>query len=53
MDLAAVLDSLGTVTGGLSDEEAASRLTHYGPNTLPRREPPSLFEVVLRQFRSP
>ena len=36
MDLAAVLDTLGTVTGGLSDEEAASRLAHYGPNTLPR-----------------
>jgi magnesium-transporting ATPase (P-type) len=53
MDLAAVLDTLGTVTGGLGDDEAASRLEHYGPNTLPRREPPSLFEIVLRQFRSP
>ncbi|HEY5644295.1 MAG TPA: cation-transporting P-type ATPase, partial [Woeseiaceae bacterium] len=53
MDLAAVLDTLGTVSGGLSDEEAAARLAHYGPNTLPRREPPSLFEIVLRQFRSP
>src|SRR5210317_423603 len=53
MDLAAVLDSLGAVTGGLSDEEAASRLEHYGPNTLPRREPPSLVEIMLRQFRSP
>ena len=53
MDLAAVLDILGTATGGLSDEEAASRLTHYGANTLPRREPPSLVEIVLRQFRSP
>jgi Ca2+-transporting ATPase len=53
MDLAAVLDTLGTATGGLSDEEAASRLAHYGPNTLPRREPPSLFKIVLRQFRSP
>ncbi len=53
MDLAAVLDSLGTVSGGLSDEEAASRLTHCGPNTLPRREPPGLVEIILRQFRSP
>ena len=53
MELAAVLDTLGTATGGLSDEEAASRLAHYGPNTLPRREPPGLVEIVLRQFRSP
>ncbi len=53
MDLAAVLDRLGAVTGGLSDQEAASRLAHYGPNTLPRREPPSLVEIMLRQFRSP
>jgi magnesium-transporting ATPase (P-type) len=53
MDLAGVLDILVTTTGGLSDEEAAARLAHYGPNTLPRREPPSLFEIVLRQFRSP
>jgi magnesium-transporting ATPase (P-type) len=53
MDLADVLDSLGTVTGGLSDEEAASRLAHVGPNTLPRRKPPGLIEILLRQFRSP
>ena len=53
MDLSAVLDTLATASGGLSDEEAASRLAHHGPNTLPRREPPSLFEIVLRQFRSP
>ncbi len=53
MDLAAVLAALGTATGGLSCEEAASRLAHYGPNTLPRRKPPGLLEITLRQFRSP
>ena len=53
MDLADVLHALGTVTGGLSDEEASSRLAHYGPNTLPRRKPPSVPEILLRQFRSP
>ena len=46
MDLSAVLDTLASASGGLSDEEAASRLAHYGPNTLPRREPPSLFEIL-------
>ena len=53
MDLADVLDALGTATGGLSDDEAASRLEHFGPNTLPRRKPPSLLEITLRQFKSP
>ena len=39
MDLAGVLDTLGTATDGLSDDEAASRLARYGPNMLPRRKP--------------
>jgi len=53
MNRADVLDCLSTVSGGLSDEEAASRLAHVGPNTLPRRKPPGLIEILLRQFRSP
>ena len=53
MELAAVLDTLGTASGGLSDAEASLRLQQQGPNTLPRRKPPSLMEIVLRQFRSP
>jgi magnesium-transporting ATPase (P-type) len=53
MDLADVLDALATATGGLSDDEASSRLAHYGPNTLPRRKPPGLVEIILRQFKSP
>ena len=48
MDLAEVLEALGTATGGLSDEEAASRLAHYGPNTLPRRKPPGLVDSLLK-----
>jgi Ca2+-transporting ATPase len=53
MDLADVLHTLGTASGGLSDEEACSRLERYGPNTLPRRKPPGLVEILLRQFKSP
>ena len=53
LDLADVLDTLGTATGGLSDDEADSRLDRYGPNTLPRRKPPGLIEILLRQFKSP
>ena len=53
MDLADVLDAFGTTTGGLDEQEAAQRLKHYGPNTLPRQRPPGIFEIMLRQFRSP
>ena len=53
MDLPAVLDSLGSAPGGLTDEDAASRLERYGPNVLPRPHPPGLFEIMLRQFKSP
>ena len=53
IDLEAVLDALGSSSAGLSDEEAALRLKRYGPNNLPRRRPPGLFEIALRQFMSP
>ncbi len=53
MDLADVLDTLGTASDGLSDDEAASRLAQCGPNTLPRRKPPGVIEILLRQFKSP
>ena len=38
---------------GLSDAEAARRLRKYGPNELRERRPPSRFDVLLRQVRSP
>lgn len=38
---------------GLSDAEAASRLTRFGPNHLPQKPPTPLWGIVLRQFRSP
>ena len=53
LDLPTVLDSLGSTPGGLTDEDAAIRLEQYGPNVLPRPQPPSLFEIMLRQFKSP
>jgi magnesium-transporting ATPase (P-type) len=48
-----VLDALDSTTGGLTDEDAAIRLEQYGPNVLPRARPPSLPEIMLRQFKSP
>ncbi|MDH5327886.1 MAG: cation-transporting P-type ATPase [Gammaproteobacteria bacterium] len=38
---------------GLAHSEAASRLTHYGPNELPRPNPPHVAMVFLHQFASP
>ena len=53
MALPAVLDALSATADGLDDHEAARRLARDGPNTLPRQKPPSLFQILLRQFKSP
>ncbi|MDW7995387.1 MAG: HAD-IC family P-type ATPase [Gemmatales bacterium] len=47
------LDVLASHAEGLSQEEAAQRLRHYGPNELPRKPPPPLWQIFLRQFKSP
>lgn len=38
---------------GLTGSEAAARAARQGPNELPRRQPPTVFEIALSQFRSP
>jgi Ca2+-transporting ATPase len=38
---------------GLSQAEAAARLDRYGPNALPEAQAVTLWQRVLRQFRSP
>jgi magnesium-transporting ATPase (P-type) len=38
---------------GLTEAEAAERLRLHGRNLLPRRRPPNLLWLFLRQFRSP
>ena len=49
----AVKDSLQTdVTRGLTQTEAARRLTQYGPNTLAQAQARSAFSILLAQFRS-
>ena len=52
MPLQAVLEALSGTASGLSDDEAARRLAEHGANLLPRRKPPTLFEILLRQFRT-
>jgi magnesium-transporting ATPase (P-type) len=38
---------------GLDDEEAADRLRFYGPNTLPLKEPPGIWTILLHQVLNP
>ncbi len=38
---------------GLADPEAARRLTYYGPNTLPTKEPPTIWAFLLHQVLNP
>lgn len=38
---------------GLSNDEAARRLTHFGPNEIRKEEAASLWSLVVHQFRDP
>ena len=49
----AVLKEVDSDAGGLTEEQASLRLQECGPNRLPEAPPPSLFQIILRQFRSP
>ena len=48
-----VIRQLRTRPGGLSEQEAASRLLQWGPNVLTRREGPAWWRVVSAQFTHP
>ncbi len=49
----ATLEHLRSSHHGLANHEATERLKHYGLNTLPKSEPPSLVSVFFHQFSSP
>jgi magnesium-transporting ATPase (P-type) len=48
-----VLRAWDTPPQGLSEAEAARRLSAFGPNLLPEKGPTPLWQIVLRQFASP
>jgi Mg2+-importing ATPase len=48
-----LLAELQTSSGGLSADEASSRLSQYGPNALEARETASAFRLFLMQFKNP
>jgi len=48
-----VLEQLNTSERGLDSDEAAHRLNKYGPNTLPIKEPPTIWAILLHQIMNP
>ena len=53
MSVGQVLSEQSAIVTGLTIDEVTRRQQKHGPNTLPRKEPASLFEVFLNQFKSP
>jgi magnesium-transporting ATPase (P-type) len=53
LDPADVARRLDTSEHGLSSGEAVARLKEFGPNKLPQKPPPAMWQIVLRQFKSP
>ncbi len=47
------LRTLGSARDGLDAGQVARRLERHGRNELPRRRPPTIAAIALRQFRSP
>jgi magnesium-transporting ATPase (P-type) len=48
-----VFEELDSSQEGLQDEQAARRLDFYGRNSLPVKEPPTIWEVLLHQILNP
>ncbi|ROQ90124.1 cation-translocating P-type ATPase [Desulfosoma caldarium] len=53
LEAEAVYKKLQSRPEGLDDEEAADRLRFYGPNTLPLKEPPGIWTILLHQVLNP
>jgi P-type Ca2+ transporter type 2C len=53
LDLSELHKILDSSDKGLSRTEAEARLQEYGPNQLPETPPPTLWQLILRQFQSP
>ncbi|MFC1463641.1 MAG: cation-translocating P-type ATPase [Candidatus Brachytrichaceae bacterium NZ_4S206] len=48
-----VLAKLAATPDGLDAQQVAERRQRFGPNELPKAKPPSVWEIILHQFRSP
>lgn len=52
-EIGRIYDTLSTGSDGLSSEDAATRLSEYGPKWLPSARPVSIGRIFLRQFTNP
>ncbi|MDO9583497.1 MAG: HAD-IC family P-type ATPase [Desulfomicrobium sp.] len=48
-----VYEELQSGVDGLEEQEAEKRLKYYGPNTLPVKEPPTIWTILLHQVLNP
>lgn len=48
-----VFQTLRTQETGLAASEVEERIKQFGLNTLPEQPPPTVWEIALRQFKSP
>ncbi|MCP4591355.1 MAG: HAD-IC family P-type ATPase [bacterium] len=53
LDHGRVREALSAADTGLTTAEADARLQSHGPNRLPEQPAPTLWDIFLRQFRSP
>ncbi len=53
LDLKALLQTLDINEDGLSEEDAKLRLSKFGPNELPHKPPPPVWQILLNQIRNP
>ncbi len=53
LDEQPIFGKLQSTPKGLSNEEAAHRLTFYGPNALPAKKPPTIWAILLHQVLNP
>lgn len=53
IELPQVFSELNATENGLTNTEAQARLKQFGPNELPQKPPPTIWEIFVRQFRSP
>lgn len=53
MDLPSIFKVLDAAESGLTDAEAAARLSKFSPNKLPQKPPAPIWKIFLRQFGSP
>jgi magnesium-transporting ATPase (P-type) len=53
LDEQSIYGKLESTIEGLDAEEAAHRLTFYGPNALPAKKPPTIWAILLHQVLNP